>query len=157
LEAEAVNPYKSTAGAAALVAIAELYSGIAALDVIDTTQLSAGGQLPPAATRERAKLDEARAHFASASDALARAIDVCAGFRPPAEGAPRSLADCNAPTFERLKAAVDRLHSARSDTLPALADLEAAIGAATAVATSWKDSAVGSRGTAGHYPAGTRP
>jgi hypothetical protein len=139
-----VNAHKSTADAAALLALSQLYRGVAALEIVDTTKLTGTGEMPAAAALERAKLAEAATRFASAAEALDRAIEVCAG-RPASP-------DCDAGALEGLRAKVGRLATLSGGAMPALEDVQAAIGAAEALASSWRERAEALRGAAGHYP-----
>lgn len=140
-----VNSHKSTADAAALLALSQLYRGIAALEVVDMTQLTSAGVVPATAVQERAKLAEATTHFSAASEALARAIEVCSARGPQG--------DCAGHNLESLKTIVDRLGAAKGGALPALEDVQAVMVAAADLTAAWSARAEALRGAKGHYPA----
>lgn len=158
LEADTVNAYKSTAGAAAFVAISEFYRGVATLEVIDMTKVTPSGAGASVGAEERAKLSEAVTHFRAAAEALSRAVEVCSKFRakvPKPEG--HTVLDCDSGGLERLREIVARIAAAKDGALPVLEDVEAAMSAINDDLASWRSSTEAARGLPGHYPAKATP
>jgi hypothetical protein len=149
-----VNPWRSTADAAALLGVSEFYHGVAALEVVDMSKVTstADGSLT-VATDDRAKVAEAASHFRAAAEALSRATDVCSRAR--AKGGkqdPAMALDCDPAGFGKLSEILDRIGS-RGATLPAPEDVQAAMNAINDELAFWKTSAQSLRGLPRHGPA----
>jgi hypothetical protein len=157
LEADMVNPSKSTADAAALLGVSELYRGVAALELVDMSRVTTAEAGVAVAADDKAKVAEAHTHFRAAAEALARAIDVCSRARAKAgKQDPAMALDCDLAGFGKLSEILDRIGS-RGATLPAPEDLQAAMSAINDELGFWKTSAQSLRGVPGHGPAKPKP
>ncbi|HVT60721.1 MAG TPA: hypothetical protein VHR45_20280 [Thermoanaerobaculia bacterium] len=148
-----VNQYRSTADAAALLAMSELYRGVAILELVDMTKVTAAASGLTVADQERPKISEAATHFRAATEALSRATEVCASFRSKLGNEERAaLMDCDSEGFKRLSDIVARIAVTKGPTLPAFEDVQAAMGAINDATAFWRKSAETLRGSPGHYP-----
>ncbi|HEY6324076.1 MAG TPA: hypothetical protein VJA16_21245 [Thermoanaerobaculia bacterium] len=153
-----VSSSKSTADAASLLGVAELYRGVAVLELVDmsrVTNTTDGGVM--VMTDDQAKVQAAASHFRAAAEALSRATDVCSRAR--AKGGkqdPAMALDCDPAGFGKLSEIFDRIAS-RGATLPAPEDVQAAMNAISDELRFWKTSAQSLRGLAGHGPGKVKP
>jgi hypothetical protein len=147
-----VNPSKSTADAAALLGVSEFYRGVAALELVDMSKVTTSEAGVAVAADDKAKVAEAHTHFRAAAEALARATDVCTRARAKAgKQEPAIALDCDLAGFGRLSEILDRIGS-QGATLPAPADVQAAMSAINDELGFWKASAQSLRGLAGQQP-----
>ena len=153
-----VNQAKSTADAAALLGVSELYRGVAVLELVDMTRVTTSGAGVAAAADDRAKVEEAAAHFRAAAEALSRAADVCSRSRAKAGKQELALAlDCDPAGFGRLREILDRIVRSQGPALPAPEDLLAAMNAINDELAFWKISAQALRAMPGRHPADPKP